>query len=162
MAIFTKKSNPKIDLDLVPVRRVPDGSLPPPIPMAAAAPRGYGIGDAIQLMRSLPVDQNVDLVVQVIRATLASMNVRVQDIIEDATRKEQATEAGIASLHSKVADLERELETRRQEILALEADLQETMGVKDRLQLAESIANVLPSGAVVSESNSHASYPHQG
>ena len=118
--------------------------------------------DAIQLMRSLPVDQNVDLVVQVIRATLASMNVRVHDIIEDASRKEKATEAGIALLHSKVADLEHELETRRQEILALEADLQETMAVKERLQLAENIANVLPSGAVATESNGHASYPHQG
>jgi hypothetical protein len=137
MAIFTKKSNPRIEVE--PLPRPPLPGLPPP-PVAAPARKAYGIGDAIVLMRSLPVDENVDLVVQVIRATLASMNVRVQDIIEDARRKEQATEAGIGSLHGKVAELERELETRRQEILGLEADLRETTAVKERLQLAENHA----------------------
>jgi hypothetical protein len=156
MAIFTKKSNPRIDLDSI--RTVPEVSAPPRLP--PPSPRVYGIGDAIQLMRSLPVDQNVDLVVQVIRATLASMNVRVQDIIEDATRKEKATEAGISHLHGQVADLERELEARRQEIVGLEADLQETIAVKERLQLAESMATVIPTAVVMTESNGQ-SYPHQ-
>ena len=142
MAIFTKKSNPRIEVE--PIARAPLSSVPP-LPVAAATARkAYGIADAIVLMRSLPVDQNIDLIVQVIRATLASMNVRVQDIIEDARRKEQATEAGIGSLHGKVAELERELETRRQEILALEADLKETSAVKERLQLAENHAAVVP------------------
>jgi hypothetical protein len=145
MAIFTKKSEPKIDIEQFPPR--PPVMSAPPLP-APPARRVYGIGDAIVLMRSLPVDQNVDLIVQVIRATLASMNVRVQDIIEDARRKEQATEGGIETLHSKVADLERELEARRQDILGLEADLKETTAVKERLQLAENIASVVPSQAI--------------
>jgi hypothetical protein len=102
-------------------------------------------------MRSLPVDQNVDLIVQVIRATLASMNVKVGDIIEDAIRKEKATEAGISALHGKVAELERELEARRQDILGLEADLKETTAVKERLQLSEEIGSpaALPADALV-------------
>ena len=157
MAFFPKKSNPRIDLDTI--RTVPDVSMPSRLP-PPPTPRVYGIGDAIQLMRSLPVDQNVDLVVQVIRATLASMNVRVQDIIEDASRKEQATEAGIASLHGQIAELEHELDARRQEIVGLESDLQETIAVKNRLQLAESMATVIPAGVVMTESNGH-SYPHQ-
>ena len=156
MAFFPKKSNPRIDLDTI--RTVPDVSMPSRLPPPTS--RVYGIGDAIQLMRSLPVDQNVDLVVQVIRATLASMNVRVQDIIEDASRKEQATEAGIASLHGQIAELEHELDARRQEIVGLESDLQETIAVKNRLQLAESMATVIPAGVVMTESNGH-SYPHQ-
>src|SRR5262245_27253794 len=119
MAIFTKKSEPKIEVEQFPPRPPVMAAAPPP-PAAAPPPRRtYGIGDAIMLMRSLPVDQNVDLVVQVIRATLASMNVKVQDIIEDARRKEQAIESGIQDLHGKVAQLERELETRRQEIVGL-------------------------------------------
>jgi len=137
MAIFNKKSEPRIEVEQI--QRAPIASPPPPAP-AVPARRVYGIGDAIQLMRSLPVDQNVDLIVQVIRATLASMNVRVQDIIEDAVRKEKATEAGISSLHGKVADLERELAARREEILGLEADLKETTAVKERLELAEPAA----------------------
>ena len=149
MAIFTKKSEPKIELEQFPPR--PPAMTPPP--PAAPTRRVYGIGDAIMLMRSLPVDQNIDLIVQVIRATLASMNVRVQDIIEDARRKEQATEAGIQQLHGKVAELERELDARRQEILGLESDLKETTAVKERLQLAENIASVVPVQALEIESS---------
>jgi hypothetical protein len=160
MAIFSKKSSPQIEVE--PIRR---GLEITPLPPVATKPaqRGYGIGDAIQLMRSLPVDQNVDLVVQVIRATLASMNVRVQDIIEDAHRKEKATEAGIAALHGQVADLERELHERRREIVGLEADLQETMAVTERLQLAETIANVLPppTPAETTTNGQLGSYTHQ-
>ena len=156
MALFTKKSEPKIELEPFPPR---PPVMSPPQPPAMPARRGYGIGDAIVLMRTLPVDQNTDLIVQVIRATLASMNVRVQDIIEDARRKEQATEAGIQSLHGKVAELERELEARRQEILGLEADLKETNAVKERLQLAENIASVVPSQPIeLEQSAANGSY----
>ena len=76
------------------------------------------------------------------------MNVKVQDIIEDARRKENAIEGGIQELHGKVAELERELETRRHEIVGLEADLKETNAVKERLQLAENIAAVVPAQAI--------------
>ena len=114
---------------------------PPP---ASTSKGGYGIAEAIQLMRSLPIDQNVDLVVRVIRATLASLNVRVQDIIDDATRKEKTTQEGIAALHGKVAELEKDLEARRREITALEADLKETTSVKERLQLADKVAGYSP------------------
>jgi len=56
----------------------------------------FGINAAIQLMRSLPVDQNPELVVTVIKTTLESLRVKVPDIIADATRKQ--------------ADLERRVE----------------------------------------------------
>jgi hypothetical protein len=136
MSIFAKK------LDTRGVTEPPPA--PPPDITASRQgaaqppkPRTYSIGDAIQLMRTLPFDNNVDLVVQVIRATLGSMNVRVQDIIEDAVRKEKSIHEGIASLHGKVADLERELDARCKEITALEADLAETTSVKERLQMSE-------------------------
>src|SRR5450755_3039061 len=46
----------------------------------SASPRGgYGIAETIQLMRELPGDQNSELVVKVVRATLASLNVRLPD-----------------------------------------------------------------------------------
>ena len=158
MAIFTKKSEPKIEVEQFPPRPPVMAAAPPP-PAAAPPRRAYGIGDAIMLMRSLPVDQNVDLVVQVIRATLASMNVKVQDIIEDARRKEQAIESGIQELHGKVAQLERELEARRQEIVGLEVDLKETNAVKERLQLAENIASVVPAQPIeLEQSAANGSY----
>jgi hypothetical protein len=109
---------------------------------------GYGIADAIQLLRGLPVDQNPELVVRVVRATLASLNVHLSDIIDDAAKKQKATQDRIASEHSKVADLEKQLAEHRKEIAALEADLKETTTVKDRLQMAEkSAGSTLPTPA---------------
>jgi cell division protein FtsB len=117
-------------------------------PAASAASRGsgnhYGIAEAIQLLRGLPVDQNTELVVRVVRATLASLAVHLSDIIEDATRKQKTVQDKIASEHSKVADLEKQLADHRKEIAALEADLKETTTVKERLQMAEKSAGATP------------------
>jgi phage shock protein A len=107
---------------------------------AAATSRGYGIAEAIQLLRGLPAEQNGELVVRVVRATLASLDVRLPDIIEDATRKQKLTQDKIAAEHAQVAELEKQLETHRKEIATLEADLKETTTVKDRLQQAEKLA----------------------
>lgn len=143
MSIFAKKPDPKqqqqqeskhnADIDI-------DEARPPG---GGAAP-AYGIVDAMKLMRSLPMEQNLDLVVRVVRVTLSSVNVRIEDIVEDATRRQQAIQDNIAALHEKVADLEDELEARRREIAAQEADFKETTSVKERLLLAEKSAHLVP------------------
>jgi hypothetical protein len=137
MSIFAKKQEPdqKVTTEVVG---------PPAAASNGAARSGYGIAEAIQLMRGLPVDQNPDLVVRVVRATLASLNVHLSDIIEDAAKKQKATQERIAAEHGKVADLEKQLAERRKEIAALEADLKETTTVKERLQLAEKTAPTVP------------------
>jgi hypothetical protein len=101
----------------------------------------YGIAEAIALLRGLPSDQNGELVVRVVRATLASLDVRLPDIIEDASRKQKVTQEKIAAEHAQVAELEKQLDSHRKEIAALEADLKETTTVKDRLQMAERSAD---------------------
>ncbi len=78
--------------------------------------------------------------VRVVRATLASLDVRLPDIIEDANRKQKLTQDKIAAEHAQVAELEKQLEAHRKEIAALEADLKETTTVRDRLQQAEKLA----------------------
>jgi uncharacterized coiled-coil protein SlyX len=120
------------------------GSTTPPPAASTSKGGGYGIAEAIQLLRGLPVDQNPDLVVRVVRATLASLSVHLSDIIEDATKKQKVTQDRIASEHGKVADLEKQLAEHRKEIAALEADLKETTTVKDRLLLAEKSAGTPP------------------
>ncbi len=116
-----------------------------PAPVAPPPPRvederpSYSIDQAIELMRALPAasDQNVELVVTIIKTTLESLKVRVTDIIEDASRKQKRLEDRVADLKREIADFEKEIQTRKEEITRLEADHAETTSVKGRLELAE-------------------------
>ena len=109
-----------------------------PAPVVREEPQNveYGIDAAIQLMRSLPVE-NPELVVTVIKTTLESLRVKVSDIIADATRKQTQLEGRVQMLTKEISDFEREILQRKEEIARLEADHLETTGVKERLELAE-------------------------
>jgi septal ring factor EnvC (AmiA/AmiB activator) len=131
MSIFAKKPEMRSD------GKLEAEAGPAGMAVLGTTTRTYGIQEAIQLMRSLPVDQNAELVVRVVRATLGSVNVRVQDIIEDAGRKQQGIQEAIASLQTQIADLEKQLDGKRKEIAALETELKETSGVKEKLQQGE-------------------------
>jgi hypothetical protein len=104
-----------------------------------ASSSSYGIDDAIALMRTLP-SENVELVVQVVKHTLESARIDIGAIIEDATSKQQRIESRVAVLRDAITELEREIDTRRAEIDQLETDNRETTRVKERLVLAEKLA----------------------
>lgn len=99
---------------------------------------GFGIQKAIDLMRTLPQD-NVELVVQVVKLTLESTRIKISHIIDDATRKQDDIQGRIKVLKEEIADFEKEIALRKEEIGSLEADYTETTTVKDRLQLAEKL-----------------------
>lgn len=103
----------------------------------SAGTAAYGIAQAILLMRSLPVDQNVELVVRVIRQTLESMHVQLPDIIDDASAKETALQGRMERLDLEIEAYAEQIEVRRQEISQLQAELRETSTVKERLLLAQ-------------------------
>lgn len=110
-----------------------------PAPATAARP-AYGIGDAINLMRSLPQDlQTTDIVVQVIKRTLESAKIDVSAIIADATHKEDTIEKRIRELQEQIENFQREIQTRSGEIQRLQTDLEETSRVKERLVMAEKL-----------------------
>jgi uncharacterized small protein (DUF1192 family) len=125
MSIFAKKGDPE------PGSRG-DGGL-----TARGGGHPFGITEAIQLLRSLPNDQNAELIVRVMRTTLESLNVHLSDIIDDANRKQQLTEERIGAVRGQVGDLEKQLATLRREIETLEAELKETSDVRERLQMAD-------------------------
>jgi hypothetical protein len=104
----------------------------------------FGIDDAIQLMRSLPADPNSALVVRVVRVTLSAVNVSVEEIVADATRKEARIKEGIAALEARIVDLEGQLGALRREITAHQADLKETTNVRERLHLADQYTGPKP------------------
>ncbi len=151
MGLFEKKIKKPSDLDDMP--EPAHAPKPAPAPAAAAAPAAkpaaaapvgkeahpdYGINKAIELMRLLP-DENVELIVRVVKTTLESTNINVASIVKDASRKQQQIEARVDILKKEIAGHEAEISTRRSEIASLEADHKETSMVKDRLQLAEKL-----------------------
>jgi hypothetical protein len=113
--------------------------MPPPIKPGASPtppPKRFGIDRAIQLMRSLPTEQNPELVAMVITSTLESVDMNVSDIIEDARSRQAELEARIGSIKARNSALEKEIELGVDEIVKLEASLAETLSVKERLELA--------------------------
>lgn len=111
-------------------------------PSRAAPPEPanrYGIDDAVALMRTLP-SENIELVVQVVKHTLESARIDIATIIQDATSKQERTEARIAVLRNAIEELDREIDTRQAEIAQLESDNRETTRVKERLVLAERLS----------------------
>ena len=106
----------------------------------------YGIDDAIQLMRTLP-QENVELVVRVVKHTLESTRIDIAAIIDDASQKQQRIEARVQVLKDAIADLEKEIQVRRKEIDELETDHRETTKVKERLVLAEKLTSSRAGGA---------------
>jgi predicted nucleic acid-binding Zn-ribbon protein len=96
----------------------------------------YGIDRAMELMRSLPTDQNPELVAMVITSTLESLDMKVAEIIEDAKSRQTDLEARIGVIKAKNSALEKEIELGVDEIVELEASLAEAMSVKERLELA--------------------------
>jgi hypothetical protein len=97
----------------------------------------YGISDVIRLLRTLPLDQHGELVVHVIRSTLESLKVRVPDLVQDATKRQQDLSQRIGILQAKMLELTKQIETHREEVSRLEHDLAETTDAKERLQFAE-------------------------
>lgn len=102
---------------------------------AGEAPR-YTIQQAIELWRSLP-EGSSELVGQVVKRTLESLNIRVETIVQDAVRKQVDLQGRINRLSKELLDLEHELTQRRAELLQLEVEYRETTMVKERLVQAE-------------------------
>jgi hypothetical protein len=114
---------------------------------ARAVHDDYGIEKAIELMRTLPTG-NVELVVQVVKASLESVGIKLPTIITDAVRRQERIQTRIGVLRSEIAKLEEEIRTRKQEIERLEADHRETSMVRERLELAESMGGARPAAPV--------------
>jgi hypothetical protein len=93
-------------------------------------------------MRKMPKDPgSVELVVTVVKTTLEAMNVKVPTIVNDASRKQGDIEKRIDVLKKEIAEHESEISHRKKEIEGLEADHAETTEVKERLILAEKLAD---------------------
>ncbi|WP_460238934.1 coiled-coil domain-containing protein [Aurantivibrio plasticivorans] len=107
----------------------------PPSVKTQQSKLGYGIEDAIGLMKALPRDNN-EVVVTVVKKTLESTNIQVEHIIEDANSKEDRIRTKHKSLEEEIKQLEQQIAQRNQQISELLQDLKETTDVRQRLELA--------------------------
>lgn len=98
----------------------------------------YGIEDAINLMRKLPSD-NLEVVVSVVKQTLESTQISVDDIIADANDKEERLLSKNTQLEKEIQELQHQISSRNQQIAKLLEDHKETVVVRERLQLANQL-----------------------
>ena len=87
-------------------------------------------------MRSLPTEQNPELVAMVITTTLESLEMNVWESSRTRSRDRRYLEAQIGTIKARNGALEKEIEQGVDEIVKLEASLAETMSVKERLESA--------------------------
>jgi hypothetical protein len=95
----------------------------------------YGIRRAVELLRRLPPGER-GVLVEVVKMTLESVNVHVDTIIDDASRREVEIDKRIAALKHEVSEREEQIATRRDEIQELETEQQEIALVKQQLNAA--------------------------
>jgi hypothetical protein len=149
MGLFDKKKS----AEQSPTPAEPEG-VPRPATVATSGPvatapvtqvpePSYGIRQAIELMRGLPGD-NVDLVVHVVKKTLESMGIQIETIVQDAALKQGEIEARVGVMREEIAELDQEIQLRRDEIGRMEADCREIILVKERLLLAQRLGQNPP------------------
>jgi hypothetical protein len=150
MSLFGKKNpSPPSDPEIEPSLQ------------AQSHPRAkYGIDEAVQLMRTLPLEQQPDLVVQVVKNTLASMNVNLKDILRDGAVKREAISTKVTGLKASISELEEQIRLKNVQVEAAEAELFELDRVIERLEgaVGEHEPTIVPLGVVV-RSGGHAPPP---
>jgi septal ring factor EnvC (AmiA/AmiB activator) len=99
----------------------------------AGAGTGYGIANVLALLRDLPIDANPDLVMRVVRQTLESNHVRVEDLVAEARTCTRKLEQAIASEHASIVELEREIASKNAAVSKLKSDLAEMRQAGERL-----------------------------
>jgi hypothetical protein len=120
---------------------------PPPQPPAPPPPPQFGIEQAMALMRALPLDEDPDLVLKVVRKTLRSTGVSVEELVASTRKREMDLTDSITRDHDAIAQLERDIVARKAHIEELVAQREETESLRKRLQEAienESKVGILP------------------
>lgn len=92
----------------------------------------YGIQHAIDLINTLP-DAAPELMIPVVIKTLESVNIRVEDIIGDATEREEIIESNSIELITKIESLEAEINSLNDQVMTLNTELESITHVRSLL-----------------------------
>jgi hypothetical protein len=105
--------------------------------MGSGPKLAYGIAQANDLMSTLAMGDNADLVVHVIRTTLESAGVQVGELIAEAKGREGELRAQVQQRRSTIGELEHQIEAERKAITALESELALTSRTRGGLERSE-------------------------
>ena len=136
---FSRSQHNKPNEELESAKGSTQAPLPPQPPMGSDSSSRYGIDDAIKLMRRLPRD-DISLVASIVRETLESTNIKVDNIISDAEKKEKSLDDHISRLNDEITELKDMIEKRTGQINNLKGDLEETRQVKKDLAVVRDSA----------------------
>jgi hypothetical protein len=99
------------------------------------------------LMRALPMDEDADLVLRVVRKTLKSTGVSVDELVESARKRESTLADDIANDREAIVQFEREIAERKTRIEDVTKQLAETESVRRKLE--EAIENESRVGVLI-------------
>lgn len=109
-------------------------------PIAAVADssgaRAFAIADAIRLLRSLPAAPRVEMVVRLVRVTLGSANVGVEEVQQVIARREKVLQAKLEAVSGQVEELEKQLQDKRSALAHQQSELKQLDMVRARLHVA--------------------------
>jgi len=124
-----------------------------PAPVARIAGQGaYGIEDLIRLLKTIPIDQHPELVVQVIKTTLESVGVKSEAVIGDAIARENQVRDALEMLESQIAVLKQEIASRQEQIAQLHMALREITDARSLLANSEALPPIDLNRSNVAES----------
>jgi hypothetical protein len=112
----------------------PSPTARPGTPSASPSKATFDIEQAIDLMRALPLDDDPDLVLRVVRKTLRSVGVSVEEVVVSARAREEALVDRITNERDAIERLEAEIAERRKNIDRVMVVLEETQGVRTNLE----------------------------
>ena len=93
----------------------------------------YTIEQAIQLMNGLPVDMNQELVIQVMKASLESAGISVEDLFLSATQRQEEITQEIMKLQSEISALTEAIELKTGQAAGYKEQLGEIVSFVERL-----------------------------
>jgi hypothetical protein len=121
--------------EAAPAPPEPPEPKPAPAPKAPAVP-AFDVDNAIALMRKLPLNEEPELVLRIVRKTLQSTGVSIEEVIRSAKRRESTLSEEIEKDRAAIDQHERDIAELRANIESSSSRLGETRKVRASLQEA--------------------------
>jgi hypothetical protein len=124
----------RADEEASPVPQLPPAPEPKAVKAEPPAAPAFSLEAAIALMKKLPLDDEPELVLRVVRKTLRSIGISIEELVASAKQREDGLANGIAAEREMIEGLEREIAERKASIDAKLAEMKETHEVRSQLQ----------------------------